>query len=301
MKKIITTAVSVALLASSAFALTSTTAMASHHKMGQHVDLAKLDMALAAQDDKAKARYQQRHPKQTLEYFGITPGMKVGDIFPGGGWYSKILLPYLGKQGSVVGIDFSLDMWAGWRGDDERGKAFVEERKGWAAEWVDDAQDWRSKDSASLDAFALGAMPDKMKGSLDAVLFFRGMHHLNRFEHKGSFRLPALKEIYTALKPGGIFGIVQHRSPEESSDEWATGNNGYVKQSHVIKLMKEAGFELVGTSEVNANAKDVPGKDDYVWRLAPSLSTSRDDAAKRKVMAAIGESDRMTLKFRKPI
>jgi predicted methyltransferase len=300
MKNIIKTAVSIALLTTSALTLTSTSVIANHHKMSHHVDLAKLDMALAAQSDEVKARYQYRHPKQTLEYFGITPGMTVAEIFPGGGWYSKILLPYLGSEGKFIGVDFSLDMWKTWRGDNEKSKGFLEDRKTWAAQWLEDAKDWRTKDSASLDAYAIGAMPQEIKGSVDAFLFFRGMHHLNRFEDKGSYRMPAMKEVYTALKPGGIFGIVQHRAPEQNSEKWAVGKSGYVKQSEVIKLAKAAGFELVGTSEVNANALDKPTEDDYVWRLAPSLSTSRDDAAKRKVMAAIGESDRMTLKFRKP-
>lgn len=299
--KIITTAVSIALLASSALALTSTSVLANHHKKGHHVNLTKLDKVIAAQSDKNKLRNKYRHPKQTLEYFGIAPGMTVAEVLPGGhGWYSKILLPYLGAKGKLIGVDYNMDMWKVWRGDGKDSAKFLEGRKTWAEDWLEDVKEWKTKGSASVGAFAFGAMPEKIQGSIDAFLWIRAIHHINRFEDKGSFRMPALKEMYASLKPGGIVGIVQHRSPEKNSDEWALGDNGYVKQSVIIQLMKAAGFKLVSASEINANVLDIPSEDDLVWRLAPALSTSRDDPAKRKLMEAIGESDRMTLKFRKP-
>ncbi len=101
------------------------------------------------------------------------------------------------------------------------------------------------------------------------------------------------------LAEDGLVGVVQHRAPESASDEWADGSKGYLKQSAVIAMFEQAGFELVAQSEINANPKDQPGADDFVWRLPPSLRTSRDDPALREAMLAIGESDRMTLTFRK--
>ena len=303
--KIIKATLSIALLATSALALSSTAALAHNHKaeqhkMDHHADKTALDMALSSQTDEVKKRYQYRHPKETLTYFGITPGMTVAEVLPGGGWYSKVLLPYLGPEGKLVGVDYSYDMWKVWRGDNEKAAKFLAERKTWTSTWTEEAKTWTTKDSAAIDAFSFGAVPKQLNGTIDAFLWVRAIHHLGRFEDKGQYRMPALKEMYTALKPGGIVGIVQHRAPEESDDAWAIGKNGYIKQSAVIANMKAAGFELVGTSEINANALDKPTNEDFVWRLPPSFATSKDDVKKHDVMAAIGESDRMTLKFRKP-
>ena len=111
----------------------------------------------------------------------------------------------------------------------------------------------------------------------------------------------ALGDMMTLLKPGGHVGVVQHRAPEDSPDEWATGDNGYVKQSAIVAAFEAAGFELAASSEVNANPKDQPTSDDFVWRLPPTLATSREDEELKAEMEAIGESDRMTLLFRKPM
>jgi len=130
----------------------------------------------------------------------------------------------------------------------------------------------------------------------------RAAHHLNRFEQEGGFFTTALQDVHTVLKPDGILGIVQHRAPETNSDRWAEGDNGYVKQSHMIAFVEAAGFRLVETSEINANPKDQPTNEDYVWRLPPSLRLQVEGEAleqQRAAMRAIGESDRMTLKFRK--
>ena len=101
------------------------------------------------------------------------------------------------------------------------------------------------------------------------------------------------------LKDGGLVGVVQHRAPESASDEWANGSRGYLKQSAVIAMFEDAGFQLVARSEINANPKDQPGEEDIVWRLPPSLRTSQENPELREAMLAIGESDRMTLLFRK--
>ncbi len=257
-----------------------------------------LDAILASQPENAQERYQYRNPKETLEFFGIEPGMTVVEVLPGGGWYSKILLPYLGTDGMLVGADYNLEMWplfGGFANDD-----FLEKRKSWVETWAMDAEEWRDETSAPVRAVALGAIPGEYADSADAVLMVRAFHHLNRFEDAGGFRSAALADVMTVLKPGGIVGIVQHRAPEDIDDAWANGDNGYVKQSVIVTVMEEAGFEFVEASEINANLKDQPTTEDMVWRLPPTLGTSKEDAELEAKMKEIGESDRMTLMFRKP-
>jgi predicted methyltransferase len=261
---------------------------------------ASLDDVLAAQDLEMKSRYQYRRPKETLEYFGIKPGMTVAEVLPGGngpGWYTKILVPYLGENGTLIGVDYNVDMWANFGGF--ANEEFLNKRKSWAQTWTSEMMEWRSEGSANIDAFALGSHPDTLDEKADVVLVIRALHHLNRFD--GVFWDEAMSDIKAVLKPGGTVGIVQHRGPEGNSDEWAVGDNGYLKQSFVIKAFEEAGFELVGEpSELNANPKDQPSNSDMVWRLLPTLATSREDAELKAKMEAIGETDRMTLMFRKP-
>ncbi|MEQ8751494.1 MAG: hypothetical protein RIC52_17140, partial [Amphiplicatus sp.] len=139
-----------------------------------------------------------------------------------------------------------------------------------------------------------------MKETVDAVLMVRALHHFNRLEEQGGYMTAALKDTMDVLKPGGIVGVVQHRAPEGNADAWATGDNGYLKQDQVIAAFEAAGFELVDTSEINANPNDQPTEEEFVWRLPPALATSADNAELKAQMEAIGESDRMTLKFRKP-
>lgn len=103
------------------------------------------------------------------------------------------------------------------------------------------------------------------------------------------------------LKPSREIGVVQHRALEDRPDSWADGNNGYLKQSFVIKTIQAHGFEFIAASEINANPKDLAGEGDIVWRLPPSIRGSKENSAKRAAVMAIGESDRMTLKFRKPL
>ena len=266
-------------------------------EMVMKANSARLDTILAAQADTAKARFEARNPKATLEFFGIEPGMTVVEALPGGGWYSKILIPYLGNEGHLVGVDYSIKMWPEFGGF--ANAEFLEKKKSWAAEWVEGAQAWRVGSEGKLSAFTFGDRDTSMDGSVDAVLFIRAMHNLSRFEDKGSYMSEALADTYALLKPGGIVGVVQHQGPESNSDEWATGSNGYLKKSDVIAKFKAAGFEFVKESAVNENPKDVPSNKDIVWRLPPSLGTSREDADLRVKMEAIGESNRMTLLFKK--
>ena len=176
----------------------------------------------------------------------------------------------------------------------------LEAKKSWVKEWTADAEKWRNKDSATINAFQLGAMPENIKGSADAVLFIRALHNLARFENDGKYLTTALDDAFQALKPGGIVGVVQHQAPSTASDKWADGSNGYLKESYVSERMREAGFEKVASSEININIKDQPTEKDRVWRLPPTLATSKKDVEQQKRFKEVGESTRMTLLFRKP-
>ena len=257
-----------------------------------------LEEILAGQPQQTQARYQYRHPQQTLEFFGITPGMTVVEALPGGGWYSKILLPLLGDSGELIGADYPLDIWPLFGGF--ANEEFIAKKKTWPADWTAQAEAWRSEGDASLSAFVYGELPQSLHGTADAVVLIRAMHNLARFADNGDFLQIVLEDSFNVLKPGGIAGVVQHQARPDMPDDWASGAAGYLKKSHVIEQMQEAGFEYVASSDVNENPKDQPTSDEFVWRLPPSLQTSKNDAGKRAAIQAIGESNRMTLKFVKP-
>jgi predicted methyltransferase len=258
---------------------------------------ARLASVLAAQPEETQARYAYRHPRETLEFIGIEPGMNVVEALPGGGWYSKILLDYLGSDGRLIGADYAWEMYPkfGFFSDEQ-----LEAKKTWVTSWTEEAEAWRGEDSAAVSAFVLGSLPEELQGQADAVLFIRALHNLARFENDGGFLTTALVQAYAALKPGGIVGVVQHHARNGTPDEWADGSRGYLKKDFVIARMAEAGFMFVGASDVNSNEKDQPTDADIVWRLPPSLATSRDNPELRAELEAVGESNRMTLKFRKP-
>ncbi|MGB6229822.1 MAG: hypothetical protein WBF53_06810 [Litorimonas sp.] len=252
----------------------------------------RLAAILDAQPDEAKARYPYRNPAETLAFFDIEPGMAVGEALPGSGWYSKILLPYLGDEGRLVGVNYPMDLWPNFGFmTDER----LETLRTWESDWPEDAAEWTDS-GVEIDAYTFATLPDD--ASLDAFLFVRALHNLNRFED-GRFMTDALAAVHGALKPGGMVGVVQHEGPANSPDDWANGSNGYLRKADVIAAFEAAGFALVEESDINANPMDVPTTEDGVWRLPPTLGTSREDAELRAEMEAIGETNRMTLKFRK--
>jgi predicted methyltransferase len=256
-----------------------------------------LDAILDARDDDVKARYEYRHPKETLEFFGIVPGMTVVEALPGAGWYSKILVPYLGEDGRLIGANYAHEMWPefGFFGQD-----FIDSMETWTTDWPQQAEAWRGDDGATVEAFEFGSMPDELAGQADAVLLIRALHNLARFEDSGGFLTIAVNDVKRVLKPGGIVGVVQHEARPEMPDAWADGNAGYLKKQFVIDLFTKAGFEFVDESDINQNPKDRPTEEDVVWRLPPGYQTSGDDPEMRAEMDEIGESNRMTLKFRKP-
>ncbi|NND44692.1 MAG: class I SAM-dependent methyltransferase [Xanthomonadales bacterium] len=253
--------------------------------------------ALAAQDAEVQARYAARHPGETLAFFGIAPGMTVIEGLPGGGWYTKVLLPYLGSEGAVIGADYAADMFPLFGFFSQE---FIDSKDTWVEDWPAEASGWAGEDGAALSAFQFGSMPESMHGTADAALMVRAMHNLFRFEGQGGYLTAALADIHAVLKPGGVFGVVQHQAPDHMSAEWANGSKGYVKKAALIEAVIKAGFVFEAESSVNENPHDTPGADDFVWRLPPTLVGTEEGSPQRARMLEIGESNRMTLRFRKP-
>ena len=256
-----------------------------------------LESVLDSQPEAAKKRYEFRHPKETLDFFDIEPGMTVVEALPGGGWYTELLVPYLGSAGTIIGANYPKEMWSFFGYEGER----LDNVAKWPQTWPEKINEKnQSTDGASAKGFTFGNMPESMKETADAVLLIRAMHNLARFESQGGYLSAAIQNTFDILKPGGVVGIVQHQARDQMPDEWADGSKGYLKKSFVLDLMREAGFELIGESDINQNPKDQPNIEDVVWRLPPNLTTSKDNEELRKSMELIGESNRMTLKFKKP-
>lgn len=247
---------------------------------------ALLELAAAnplRKDDRARDKY--RHPVETLTFLGVGPQMKVGEYAPGGEWYSRLLGLYLGQQGRLVGLYF-----------DPTSGAFKPEtqqniRKG-AMNFPSDVAKFTSLPAEKFSAFTLDTVPEGEKGTFDRVLVIRMMHNLMRWNIADS-EIKALREL---LKPGGLLGIVQHRAKSDAPFSYADGSKGYLREADVIGFMEAHGFELVRKSEVNANPKDTANWPDGVWTLPPTLALKEQDRAK---YLDVGESDRMTLLFRK--
>jgi predicted methyltransferase len=256
-----------------------------------------LSDVLAAQPEQTQARYVHRHPARTLEFFGIESGMTVMEALPGGGWYSKILLPYLGDEGALIGANYTTSMRRlfGFYTEEQ-----LQQGETWTTDWPAKAAAWTQEADTPVSGFIFGSLPQNMTERADAVMFIRALHNLARFEDQGGFLTAALNDAYNILKPGGVVGVVQHAIAETAPDDWAKGNRGYLKQSFVIAQMEQAGFIFEEASAINANPKDQPQDGDVVWRLPPVLSGSKDNPDQAAMMQTIGESNRMTLRFRKP-
>ena len=245
----------------------------------------RFDTVLAAEHrgDKHRARDQYRHPKETLQFFGLKPGMNVVEIWPGGGWYTEILAPALRDAGSLT-----------LAVQDENDQALPEFEREMVKNYKQNLDAHKELyDQAKLVTFnppkanALG--PD---GSADLVVTFRNVH--NWVEAKGAAE--AFAAFFKVLKQGGTLGVVEHRAAAGKSAE-DSFESGYMSEDAVTKYATDAGFQLAGKSEVNANSKDTKDYPKGVWTLPPVLIEGEKD---RDKYLAIGESDRMTLKFTKP-
>lgn len=284
------------LILGAAILLQSCSSVVDHTQTATLSDADKKQLVAVTQSLPAEhqARYAARHPVETLEFFGIKQGDTVVEALPGEGWYSKILLPYLGSEGRLIATDYNLDMWPEFGGFAT--PEFIAQRKAWPAQFAVDAKTWGGTNGAKGEAYTFATMPAELTGKVDAVLFIRALHNLARFDAKGNYLKQALAETHRVLKPGGVVGIVQHAMAEDKPDAWADGSRGYLKRSYVISVMTAAGFEFVGESDINKNPKDDPQADDNVWRLPPSLSGTEEQKEKNRL---IGESNRITLLFRK--
>ena len=222
------------------------------------------------------ARDAARHPAETLAFFGVKPGDTIVELWPGGGWYTEILAPLTQSGGGTL---YAAAPW-------ERGLNTI--RK-----WQEAKPD--AYGAVKLAEFpATGAGPKVPDGSADVVLTFRNVHNW-RFGGMDK-TAEAFQQIYAMLKPGGVLGVVDHRLPE-AMDSALEEKSGYMKRSSIVAFAEAAGFELAGESEVNANPRDTHDYEKGVWSLPPTLTNKDVD---REKYVAIGESDRMTLKFVKP-
>jgi predicted methyltransferase len=219
-----------------------------------------------------------RHPADTLKFFGVSPEMTIVEVAPGQGWYMEILAPLLAKRGQYI--------MAAPVADKPYFVANEEKIKAWKTKYPHAGNKMES---------AVFSPPTTIKfpanNTADMVLTFRNVH--NWMTAKGEKE--AFKAFFNVLKPGGILGVVEHRALATQEDPLA--KSGYVREQDVIELAAQAGFKLVGTSEINANPRDTKDHPEGVWTLPPTLKLGDKDKEK---YLAIGESDRMTLKFMKP-
>ncbi|MDP9200205.1 MAG: methyltransferase domain-containing protein [Pseudomonadota bacterium] len=245
---------------------------------------ATLDRVLAGdhRSEANRARDAWRHPKETLTFFGLRQDMTVMEIWPGGGgWYLEVLAPTLRERGQYIA--------ASW--DPKSESKYVQENSKKLADKLAARPELydRVKMAALQVPNALTPVPD---GSVDMVLTFRNIH-----SWMGNDGAEAMfKAMFAALKPGGILGVVEHRARNDAPQD-PKAKSGYVRTDYAIAMAEKAGFELVGESEVNANPKDTADHPNGVWSLPPGL---RGGDVDRDKFVAIGESDRFTLKFRKP-
>ncbi|MEO7111204.1 MAG: methyltransferase [Polyangiaceae bacterium] len=235
----------------------------------------KWALAGAQRTDKEKARDQYRHPVETLEFFGLKDNMTVIELWPGGGWYTEILAPVLHDNGKLVVTTFDAKS--------ENAQEYAAKLKSADAIYGKVQQQLLNPP----DTLALG--PD---GSADMVLTFRNYHGWIKDKIADKVVMAAFK----VLKPGGVFGIEEHRAnPGDMKNK--PSETGYVEEAFIIEAVQMVGFKLDQKSEINANPKDTKDYDKGVWALPPVYRNGDKDHAKYE---AIGESDRMTLRFVKP-
>ena len=256
---------------------------------------AALQQAIESRSAEQRARDSVRHPAETLSFFQVEPGMTVAEVLPGKGWYTVILANYLGADGTLYGVNYSDRMWPLFPNATDE---WIAERKKVTGEFPAMVAGF-TDNGIKTGSFTINQVSPDIAGTVDRVLIIRGLHNLNRFEDQAGTLSQALAAIRSMLKPDGLVGVVQHRTAGSDNSSGTDGSSGYLVQAQVISAFENAGFDLVASSEINANPLDKPGATDIVWRLPPSLSTSKDDPELRAKMEAIGESDRMTLLFRK--
>ncbi|NMP33513.1 class I SAM-dependent methyltransferase [Thalassotalea sp. M1531] len=270
------------ILVASVLATSFTSSLALAYDNKQAVNKASKNFALMKavsgdhRSDKNKARDVYRHPKETLTFFGFEPTMTVVEMAPGGGWYTEILAPALKGKGKLYGAHYP-DTGA----DDyySKSRRRLEEKM----------KSHEVFSEVELTNFTKNVASDiAPAGTADMVLTFRNLHN---WGEEGVLQM--FKDAHKALKSGGVLGVVEHRMP--ASQKWEENKrSGYFPEAMTIALAEKAGFKLAAKSEVNANPKDTADYPKGVWTLPPVLRLKEQDKEK---YLAIGESDRMTLKF----
>ena len=228
-----------------------------------------------------KARDMHRHPAEVLAFFHVGPHMKVGEYSPGGGWYSRLLGHYLGGEGQLVGL-YSNPLTA--TPDPARQQRIRDQAAGFGAE----VAGYTGLPAEKFSGLTLDKAAEQ-KGTFDRILIMRMMHNLMRWNIADS-EIEAMRDL---LKPGGMIGIEQHRAKPDAPYSYADGSKGYLREADVIKFMEVNGFEFVGSADTNANPNDPANHAEGVWEMKPSWRTKRPE------LENLGETDRMTLLFRK--
>lgn len=268
--------------ASLLLASVSAPALADHHMSATATDPALAAAIADPRRNEDRARDAFRKPAETLSFFQISPTMKVGEYAPGGGWYSRLLGLYLGPKGKLVGLYFN-PLSGPFNEMSQQGI-----RDG-AAKYPAEVAGWSGQPADRFAAMTLDAVPEAEKGTFDRIIVARMMHNLLRWNIADS----EVKAMRALLKDGGLLGIEQHRAKANAPFAYTDGSKGYLREADVIKFMEINGFNFVGKSAANANPRDTADYPEGVWELPPVLRT------KREALKAVGESDRMTLLFRK--
>lgn len=253
-----------------------------------------LDAAIGSDARSAdeKARDAWRHPKETLEFLGVTPDMKVVEIWPGGGWYTNILAPWIASGGGQL-VEVLFDP-AGI--DDEARVARINTNNETFKSNYADAQ----FGNIEYSGFSANSGELTAPGTADVILTFRNIHNWMA----GGYEQKFFNDAYAALKPGGVLGVVEHRLPSTAVQDPKAGS-GYVHEDYVKSLAANAGFEFADASEINANPADTADHPFGVWTLPPVSQQPKEGEEAPEgwdpaAYQAVGESDRMTLKFVKP-
>ena len=246
-----------------------------------------IDAALAGahRSDRNKARDQYRHPKETLAFFGLRRDMTVVEIWPGGGWYTEVLAPVLKGKGTLYAAQYGSATLFDYQRP-KRTPRCSRRRKRYPGVFGE----------VKFTALWCHERCIAPPGSADLAVTFRNVHNwVNPDYNQDTVKF--FGAFFAALKPGGILGVVDHRWPDAKTEDPKAGN-GYVSQERVVALARAAGFEFVGSSDVNRNPRDSHDHPNGVWSLPPDLGAKPGE--NRQKYLDIGESDRMTLKFRKP-
>lgn len=244
--------------------------------------LAKILADPARANDAKRDKY--RHPAETFAFFRLQPDQVIGEYAPGGEWVSRLIGRYVNENGKYTGLYFGTKTH--FSDQQKQGIATA------ISTFPSDVAAVSGRPATDFNAFSVGDIPEGAKGTFDRILVMRMMHNLINWNIADA-EMKAMRDL---LKPDGLIGIEQHRAKADAPFSYTNGTKGYMREADIIKFMEVHGFELVAKSEINANPKDSANWPDGVWTLPPALRLKDVDRAKYE---AIGESDRMTLLFKK--